>query len=196
MINYTVSDMLTRLRNAIRVKKTKVTIRSTNITKKITEILKREGYIDESYEALCPPVRFAKRSDGNKKSAKAIGYEVQHKLREVSSSTKTLDQNQSDKITQSRDYRVEPVTQSPIRSLALQKELHLYLRYEGKEMVSVLTHLKTVSRPGVRFYANTAEIPQVLGGLGITILSTSKGILTDAEARSLGVGGEVLCMIW
>jgi small subunit ribosomal protein S8 len=179
MINYTVSDMLTRLRNAIRVKKTKVTIRSTNITKKITEILKREGYIDESYE-VSPPLR---RSPSSIKKPQTDGALFTSPACPPSTTkpSKYRDNQQNERIEQVQN---------------LQKELHLYLRYEGKQMVSVLTHLKTVSRPGVRFYANTAEIPQVLGGLGITILSTSKGILTDAEARSLGVGGEVLCMIW
>ena len=75
-------------------------------------------------------------------------------------------------------------------------ELHLTLKYQGKKMNSVLTNLKSISRPGVRFYAGTKEIPQVLDGLGMSILSTSKGILTDKEARQLGIGGEILCMIW
>jgi small subunit ribosomal protein S8 len=66
----------------------------------------------------------------------------------------------------------------------------------GNSRKNVLTNLKCVSRPGVRIYANANNIPQVLGGLGITILSTSKGILTDYEARTQKVGGEVLCMLW
>ena len=136
--------MITRLRNAIRVKKTKVILLSTNLTKSITEILKREGYIEESYE-----------------------------------------------VEQGFDRaRANPANENQ------QKELHLFLKYEGKKMIPALTNLKCISRPGVRFYANAREIPQVLGGLGMTIVSTSKGILTDTEARKLGVGGEVLCMIW
>jgi small subunit ribosomal protein S8 len=77
-----------------------------------------------------------------------------------------------------------------------QKELNIVLKYEGKKMIPVLTNLKCLSKPGVRLYSNSKEIPQVLGGLGITIISTSKGMLNDYEARTMGVGGEILCMIW
>ena len=133
MVNYAVSDMMTRLRNAIRVKKTKVSIVKTHLTESISQILKREGYIEEIFETL---------------------------------------------------------------NVQGQKELQIVLKYEGKKMLPVLTNLKCLSKPGVRLYANSQEIPQVLGGLGITILSTSKGIFTDYEARKAGVGGELLCMIW
>ena len=133
MVNYAVSDMMTRLRNAIRVKKTKVSIVKTNLTQSISAILKREGYIEEIVETL---------------------------------------------------------------NMKGQTELEIVLKYEGKKMVPVLTNLKCLSKPGVRLYANSREIPQVLGGLGITILSTSKGIFTDYEARKAGVGGELLCMVW
>jgi small subunit ribosomal protein S8 len=67
---------------------------------------------------------------------------------------------------------------------------------KGKNLVPVFTNVKSLSTPGVRLYAGTKEIPAVLGGLGITIISTSQGILTDHEARRLGLGGEVLCMVW
>ncbi|HDN79355.1 MAG: 30S ribosomal protein S8 [Chloroflexi bacterium] len=60
----------------------------------------------------------------------------------------------------------------------------------------VITGLKRVSKPGRRIYVNRREIPWVLSGMGIAILSTSKGILTDKQARRLGVGGEVLCYVW
>ena len=72
------------------------------------------------------------------------------------------------------------------------------LKYQNSNQgpKAVLTNVKCVSRPGVRIYANAKQIPQVLGGLGLTILSTSKGILTDYEARNLRVGGEVLCILW
>lgn len=73
-------------------------------------------------------------------------------------------------------------------------KLIIELRYiAGK---SVITGLKRISKPGLRVYAKTDEIPRVLGGLGIALISTSKGILTDQQARLEGVGGEVLCHIW
>lgn len=73
--------------------------------------------------------------------------------------------------------------------------LRIYLKY-GPNKERVITGLKRISRPGRRVYARKGEIPRVLGGLGIAILSTSKGILTDKEARRQGVGGEVICYIW
>ena len=60
----------------------------------------------------------------------------------------------------------------------------------------MLTALKRVSKPGLRVYANHKELPRVLGGLGIAVISTSKGIMTDRSARHNGLGGEVLCYIW
>jgi small subunit ribosomal protein S8 len=144
MVNYAVSDMITRIRNGIRVRKTKVSVLSTNLTRSIASILQREGFIENIQES------------------EATG-----------SKTPTFD---------------------------------VYLKYQsgksGKtaglssKPQSVLTNMKCVSRPGVRVYANSSQIPQVLGGLGLTILSTSKGILTDYEARKIGVGGEILCMLW
>ncbi|MBO8129563.1 MAG: 30S ribosomal protein S8 [Peptococcaceae bacterium] len=73
--------------------------------------------------------------------------------------------------------------------------LRIYLKY-GDNKERVITGLKRISKPGLRVYAKKDEVPRVLGGLGIAILSTSRGIITDREARKLGVGGEVLCYIW
>lgn len=75
-------------------------------------------------------------------------------------------------------------------------QLILYFKYKGRQQKPILTNLKRISKPGRRIYANYSEIPNVLGGLGIIILSTSKGILTDRDARFHRVGGEVLCSIW
>jgi len=73
--------------------------------------------------------------------------------------------------------------------------LRLYLKYSnGKERV--ITGLKRISRPGLRVYARKDELPKVLGGLGIAIISTSGGLMTDKTARKEGRGGEVLCYIW
>ena len=73
--------------------------------------------------------------------------------------------------------------------------IRLYLKYAGgKERV--ITGLKRISRPGLRVYARKDELPKVLGGLGIAIVSTSCGLMTDKSARKQGLGGEVLCYIW
>lgn len=73
--------------------------------------------------------------------------------------------------------------------------LRLYLKY-GPNRERVITGLKRISRPGLRVYAKKDEVPKVLGGLGVAIISTSQGIMTDKRARQIGLGGEVLCYIW
>lgn len=72
--------------------------------------------------------------------------------------------------------------------------LKIYLKYDNKQ--SVILGLKRVSRPGLRVYAKQGKIPRVISGLGTAIISTSRGVITDKEARKNKVGGEVLCYIW
>jgi small subunit ribosomal protein S8 len=129
MLNDTISDMLTRVRNAILVQSQNVVVPNTNTTKEICKILVREGFV-ESY-AL---------NDAN--------------------------------------------------------VLELRLKYLGRQRKSCITNLKRISKPGLRIYANYQEIPQILGGLGIVILSTSKGLMTDKEARAKQIGGELICSVW
>ena len=73
--------------------------------------------------------------------------------------------------------------------------LRLYLKY-GANREKVITGLKRISKPGLRVYAKRDQVPRVLGGLGIAIVSTSKGLMTDKQARSEGLGGEVICYVW
>ena len=70
--------------------------------------------------------------------------------------------------------------------------IHITLKYGADKNEKVISGLKRISKPGLRVYANTEDIPKVLGGLGTAIISTNKGVVTDREARKLGVGGEVL----
>ena len=74
--------------------------------------------------------------------------------------------------------------------------IHITLKYGADKNEKVITGLKRISKPGLRVYANTEDIPRVLGGLGTAIISTNKGVVTDKEARKLGVGGEILCFVW
>ena len=76
-----------------------------------------------------------------------------------------------------------------------QKVLRLYLKY-GANNDAAITNLARVSRPGCRVYVGHNEIPRVLGGLGISILTTPKGVMTGRQARKTGVGGEILCEVW
>ena len=73
--------------------------------------------------------------------------------------------------------------------------LRIYMKY-GKDNAAAITGLKRVSKPGFRAYVSKNKIPRVLGGYGIAIVSTSQGILPDAEARTRGIGGEVICEVW
>ncbi len=71
----------------------------------------------------------------------------------------------------------------------------VYLRY-GAGKTRAITGIRQISKPGLRVYANKDQLPRVLGGLGIAVVSTSKGIMTDKEARASGLGGEVICYVW
>ncbi|MBE6082750.1 MULTISPECIES: 30S ribosomal protein S8 [Tissierellales] len=73
--------------------------------------------------------------------------------------------------------------------------IRIQFKYE-KDNQKVISGIKRISKPGLRVYVDNTEIPKVLGGLGIAILSTSKGIMTDKNARKSGIGGEVICYVW
>jgi len=74
--------------------------------------------------------------------------------------------------------------------------LRVYLLYEKKESTPAISGIKRASRPGLRLYKKSAEISKVYGGLGVAVISTSKGVMTDNEAREKKLGGEVICYIW
>ena len=76
------------------------------------------------------------------------------------------------------------------------KTIHITLKYGADKNEKIITGLKRISKPGLRIYAGKDELPKVLGGLGIAIISTNQGVITDKEARRLQVGGEVLAFIW
>ncbi|MBE9101448.1 30S ribosomal protein S8 [Vacuolonema iberomarrocanum] len=76
------------------------------------------------------------------------------------------------------------------------KQLVIALKYKGKGRQPIINQLQRVSKPGLRVYSNYREMPRVLGGIGVAILSTSKGIMTDRDARQQKVGGEILCYVW
>ena len=131
MVNDTIADMLTRIRNANQMKYNTVSVYNTKITKEIANILKEEGFINDFAE------------------------------------------NAEDK-----------------------KMLDLTLKYGPNKKERVITGLRRISKPGLRVYVSVDELPRVLNGLGIAIISTSKGIMTDKKARENGLGGEVLAYIW
>ena len=126
-----IADMLTRIRNALMVKKESVEITSSNMKKEIANILLNEGYVKD--------VRFEEDGYNGK--------------------------------------------------------LVLTLKYTDKNQ-SVISGLERASKPGLRMYSGAANMPKVLGGYGIAIISTNKGIMTDKQAKAQNVGGEVLCYVY
>ena len=132
MVTDTISDMLTRIRNAHMVKHQIVQVPFTKISLSILEILKEEGFI-ENFETY---------------------------------------------IENQKQY------------------LLISLKYIGKSRTPVISKLERISKPGLRVYSNSKELPKVLDNLGIAIMSTSKGVMTNLKAKELGVGGEILCYIW
>ncbi|KAM3094848.1 30S ribosomal protein S8 [Phormidesmis sp. 146-35] len=130
--NDTISDMLTRIRNASLARHQTTEVLCTKMTHSIAKVLQAEGFIS--------------------------GYEESGE--------------------------------------GVDRRLVLSLKYKGKNRKPIITALKRVSKPGLRVYVNRKELPRVLGGIGIAIVSTSSGIMTDREARRTGVGGEVLCYVW
>lgn len=76
------------------------------------------------------------------------------------------------------------------------KTIHITLKYGADKNDKIISGIKRISKPGLRVYANKEELPRVLGGLGIAIISTNSGVITDKKARDLGVGGEVLAFVW
>lgn len=128
MQNDTISDMLTRIRNANILRRKTVILPWTRINEQIVQLFAKEGFID------------------------------------------LVEKNE--------------------------QNLKVYLKYDKDTKKSCITNLQRISKPGLRLYANTKDIPQVLGGMGIIILSTSKGILTSREAKQQKIGGELLCSIW
>jgi small subunit ribosomal protein S8 len=132
MVNDTISDLLTKIRNATSAKHQLLEVPLTKITKSIIEILKEEGFLEN--------------------------YKIINKL------DKTI--------------------------------IIISLKYYGKNRQSVITNINRVSRPGLRLYANKKNIPTILSKLGIAIISTSKGLMTDSQAKNLNLGGEILCKIY
>ena len=76
------------------------------------------------------------------------------------------------------------------------KTIHITLKYGADKTEKIISGIKRISKPGLRVYAGKDELPRVLGGLGVAIISTNQGVITDKEARKLGVGGEVLAFVW
>jgi len=93
------------------------------------------------------------------------------------------------------NYKFED-TKEPVKNMGTQGNIKIALKYDSETRISAIRKLERISKPGLRKYANSQNLPRVLNGLGIAILSTSKGIMTDKEAKREKVGGEVLCYVY
>ena len=133
MLTDPIADMLTRIRNAVRVERPVVDMPLSKVKRGVAEVLKREGYI--------------------------------------------------------WDWREESPDGKPV------KQLFIDLKY-GPNGERVIRHIKRVSKPGRRVYSRATELRPILNGLGISIISTSRGVISDREARQKKLGGEVLCELW
>ncbi len=179
MVNDTISDILTRIRNANLIKSQTVSIPLTRISKQICEILEKQGFI-ESFQIFSSPIDQFKQNSNTQKKTETT--------KTTSSASLTRDSIDLLSKTQHEDQQKKFNNHK--------SGITIYLKYYGREKRPCITNLKRISKPGLRIYANHKEIPKVLGGMGIAILSTSKGIMTDKEARFRGIGGEILCSIW
>lgn len=145
MVTDSISDLLTRIRNASMVQHSSVNVPFSRINLQLCEILEKEGYIHS--------FQLATSSEGTKASSDSSTIVIRLKYRYA----KTL---------------------------------------RAKVKQSCITNLRRISKPGLRIYTNYKEIPRILGGTGIVILSTPEGLMTDREARLAKVGGEILCSVW
>ena len=180
MVNDIISDMLTRIRNACLIKKRTALIPYTRITIQIVDILEKEGLIN-SYEIL------SKKNIKNIIQNVKISKEFDFKEIQISLKYYTKYKTQYYKLTTIKDKKAQS---------ALKNQIKFLQGKQGRHKTSCITNLRRISKPGLRVYANNKELPRILGGAGIVILSTSKGIMTDREARFRRIGGELLCSVW
>lgn len=193
MVNDTISDILTRIRNANLIKSQTVSIPLTRIGKQISEILEKQGFI-ESFEifSLTNEIK-DKNSVG---SNRTTGSELQSSSGEINDKTR-LQKNSANLLKKDRPSTENLLlNKQQVKGKNSSEKIVIYLKYQDRTKKPCITNLKRISKPGLRIYASYKEIPKVLGGMGIAILSTSKGIMTDKEARFYRIGGEILCSIW
>ena len=93
-------------------------------------------------------------------------------------------------------YKEGYIEKYQVEEMDSYKNIKITLKYGDNKNVKIISGLKKISKPGLRVYANKDEVPQVLGGLGTAIISTSRGVITDREAREQNIGGEVIAFIW
>lgn len=172
LINDSISDMLTRIRNATLAQKSNVNIPFTKLNLELVKILEKEGFIQSFYREI--PMESLQ--NGN-----FVAPSVAKQEQELDTNS-----NFSRLVSQS----------SLACDIVIRLKYNSKKLYKGKIKESCITNLRRISKPGLRIYANYREIPRILNGTGIAIISTPSGIMTDREARALKLGGELLCSVW
>ena len=191
MINDSISDFLTRIRNANLVCREKVLVPSTKINKRLAKILVRHGFISDFQQI-------------NKPSTKKLNKILRNKVLKGSAARRqagarakrgpaVLRQVNGKSLILTLKYKKNTANKTAARGLSQRKSAALALRSGPRP--GVILQLQRLSRPGCRLYVRARNLPQICGKLGIVLLSTSKGILSDREASSLNVGGEFLGFI-
>ena len=193
MVNDTISDILTRIRNANLIKSQTVSIPLTRMSKQISKILEKQGFI-ESFQT--PTLNKISQEKNTIKTKLDTNLEPQIQLGEKTEKTVGIKKlaSSSTKFSSNTKNLFSNKFEPKVNSSS--EKIIIYLKYQGLDKKPCITNLKRISKPGLRIYASYKEIPKVLGGMGIAILSTSKGVMTDREARFHKIGGEILCSIW
>jgi small subunit ribosomal protein S8 len=203
VVNDPIGDMLTRIKNAYQAQQEEVMMPSSKFRVAVAEVLKREGYIadyrliteqelarglqvlDQALErkAVFPAFLKSKEYDlveAIRKKGITVGRDAERALR-------TLKQLFENRLLEHPKKR----------GVLKQGILVIKLRYlDGRPKKPALTGVKRVSKPGRHLYARKHQIPRVMAGLGIAILSTNQGVMSDSEARRKGIGGEILAYVW
>ena len=203
MVNDTLSDLLTRIRNGCLNNSQVVSIPLTKLSQQICHTLEKEGFIESfQRDSILNDILIIKLKYKDFNLSETSSYNLQAVKGDTLRAEKSQQQKEELKAPISKaKARTEKVKKGkPIdSSIKNSFSTNPFGISEGQTLSKkrpCITNLKRISKPGLRVYARHKQIPTVLGGLGILILSTPKGIMTDREARFRKVGGEILCSIW
>ncbi len=179
-----IADLLTRIRNANTAKHDSVEIPASNIKKAITQILLDEGYI-KGFTVI----------DDNKQGIIKITLKYGEGKTPVITGLKRVSKPGL-RIYSDVENMPKVMKGLGVAIISTSKGVIKIARKYGEGKSPVITGLKRVSKPGLRIYSDVENMPKVMKGLGVAIISTSKGVMTDRQARKENVGGEVLAYIW
>ncbi|MFA0758148.1 MAG: hypothetical protein PVTTEEND_000136 [Candidatus Fervidibacter sp.] len=203
VVNDPIGDMLTRIRNAYQARQEEVMMPSSKFRVAVAEVLKREGYIadyriiteQELARGLQVLDQALERKTVFPAFLKSREYDLVEAIRKKGIAVSRDAERALRTLKQLFENRL--LEHPKKRGVLKQGILVIKLRYlDGRPKKPALTGVKRVSKPGRHLYARKHQIPRVMAGLGIAILSTSQGVMSDSEARRKGIGGEILAYVW